>query len=507
MKLNLEKKYILWGFTCFFVFVSCLCFYYLMFHGGNLIDGIRSVVKTAMPIIEGLLIAYLITPIMNYMESKIIIPFFQAINIKITPKNKGKIRAVSIVVTFTIVIVFIYNILYLVIPQTIASVQSIINQLPAYKTNLQNFVNKLTENDPTLQQATNNLINTGTVQLYSFYEKYLTFDGISDLVNSKLFQSMLMNIVSFLLGIWHFIIGFVISIYVLFSKETFASQGKKIAYAFFTETNANRIISDFRFINNTFGGFITGKLVDSLIIGILCFIGTSIMKMPYAILVSVIIGITNVIPFFGPYFGAVPCALLIFVEDPVKCIYFLIFLLILQQFDGNILGPKILGNSTGLPSFWIIFSITLFGGIWGVAGMFFGVPIFAVIYTSFKRMINQLLKERKLPEDTTKYKPVKKIKHSQFIDLPKEETTAISYLLRQEELAAGLDNDIVKDGSAVEGNEIEEENTSSILAFINGITSMLKNAAKNETQEIDTEKELPKEKKEEMNEDKSKDSK
>ena len=167
-----------------------------------------------------------------------------------------------------------------------------------------------------------------------------------------------------------------------------------------SRSTANIVIRNFRFTHKTFIGFLGGKIVDSIIIGILCFIGTSFMHTPYAALVSVIVGVTNIIPFFGPYLGAIPSTILIFIVDPVhplNCVYFVIFILALQQFDGNILGPKILGNSTGLSGFWVIFAITFFGGLFGVVGMIVGVPIFAVIYAAIKSLTNALLQKKKLP--------------------------------------------------------------------------------------------------------------
>nr|MCR5791067.1 AI-2E family transporter [Lachnospiraceae bacterium] len=178
----------------------------------------------------------------------------------------------------------------------------------------------------------------------------------------------------------------------------------KVVYAFMSSPErANQLINNARFTNRTFGGFITGKLFDSLIIGIITFIALSIMRMPYTLLISCIIGVTNVIPFFGPFLGAIPSAFIILLISPMKCLVFIIYVIILQQFDGNILGPKILGDSTGLPSFWVIFAITLFGGIFGVVGMFIGVPIFSVIYAAFRANLESRLKRKKMPSDTEFY--------------------------------------------------------------------------------------------------------
>ncbi len=204
-------------------------------------------------------------------------------------------------------------------------------------------------------------------------------------------------------ALWNLVIGLIISIYLLGNKERFLNQLKKMTYAFLTPQAANSLISDARLIDRTFGGFINGKILDSVIIGIICFFCVSIMKLPYPMLISVIIGVTNIIPFFGPFIGAVPCAFLILMVNPWQCLYFIIFVFILQQFDGNFLGPKILGNSTGLSGFWVIFSITLFSGLMGVAGMILGVPVFAVFYSLMRRKINNNLEQKGMPTDSAQY--------------------------------------------------------------------------------------------------------
>ena len=220
---------------------------------------------------------------------------------------------------------------------------------------------------------------------------------------SEVSTSLIGSVVDLLVWLFNFIIGIIISIYLLSSKELFCAQAKKITYALLREERANNLINNMRFANKTFGGFLIGKILDSFIIGILCFIGTSVLKIPYALLISVIVGVTNIIPFFGPYLGAIPCALILIMINPIKCVVFLIFVLVLQQFDGNVLGPKILGNSTGLSSFWVIFSITVFGGLFGVLGMFVGVPVFAVIYAAIKTFVSQRLVKKNLPADTNYY--------------------------------------------------------------------------------------------------------
>ena len=217
------------------------------------------------------------------------------------------------------------------------------------------------------------------------------------------------HVVSFFSAAWNLVIGLIISVYILASKEKFCAQIKKIFYSMFGAKAANDFIDNLRFANNKFSGFIVGKLVDSFIIGILCFLCCLLFKFDYPVLIALIIGVTNIIPFFGPIFGALPCAILLFMISPIKALYFLLFIIALQQFDGNILGPKILGNSTGVSGFWVIISITFFGGIWGVPGMILGVPIFAVIYAIIKHFVERRLRIRKLPAETTRYYNLERI--------------------------------------------------------------------------------------------------
>ena len=185
----------------------------------------------------------------------------------------------------------------------------------------------------------------------------------------------------------NFLIGIIVSVYLLAAKEKSAARCCKLLYGVLPEEQAKFAMRGFRRMDHIFSGFVRGKLLDSLIIGILCFIGCSILKLPYTPLVSVVVGVTNVIPFFGPFLGAIPCALLILLVSPLKCLYFVIFIFLLQQLDGNVIGPKILGNTTGLSSFWVLFSILLFGGLWGFVGMIVGVPLFAVIYDIIKKLV------------------------------------------------------------------------------------------------------------------------
>lgn len=406
MKFKFDKKYLYWGLTAFLVIAAGILFYYILFHGASLSSGLSSFIGISMPIIDGFVLAYLMTPVLNKIEKCIIKPLYMKAKLPMTSKNKRRMRGLSILATIVLILVVLYEFFGLIIPEVVRSIQSIIFQFPIYVNNLSNWAMGLMRNNPDLEDVVNALIDQ-----YS--------SKILDYVNSNLLpyiNGVIKTLSSSVLGVfkamWNLVIGFIISIYVLGSKEKFAGQAKKIAYALFDRKAGNEVISNFRFIHSTFIGFIGGKIVDSIIIGVICFICTTIIGTPYAILVSVIIGVTNVIPFFGPWIGGVPSALLVLMVDPIQALYFVILIMVIQQFDGNILGPKILGDSTGLSGFWVIFAITIFGGLFGVLGMVVGVPIFAVFYAAVKASVNRMLQKKNLPTDLGPYLTVGQIDES-----------------------------------------------------------------------------------------------
>ena len=396
MKINIDKKHISLGITSFLVVASSICFYYLLFHGDRFLGKINAILVIASPVIYGIILAYLLTPIVNTIEKKLLSPLFTKSSEMNSTKKKW-MRFLSVLMTVIIVILFIYGFFSILIPNVISSVKSISFAFPIYVNNLMHFADKYFEANPDIEALFNQLVSTYSVEI----DKYLNNTIIPQM--ESLLKTVSLSLISVLKAMWNLIIGLIISIYVLCSKEIFAGQSKKIIYAIFSTKTANSLIKDFRFISDTFIGFISGKIVDSIIIGIICFIGTSLLKIPYALLVSVIVGITNIIPFFGPYLGAIQSAILILMINPIKCITFIIFILILQQVDGNVIGPKILGQSTGLSGFWVIFSITIFGGLFGFLGMIIGVPFFAVVYAMTRRIIDRMLKKRNLPISTSEY--------------------------------------------------------------------------------------------------------
>lgn len=416
MKFRFEKKYVYWGVTAFLVIAASLIFYYLLFHMNNVRAGFRTFTKTCMPIIDGLVLAYLMTPLVKHMERDFFIPLCKRLNLNTeSAKTKKRMRLLSALITVIFVFVLLYLLCASIIPQLIVSIQNIALQLPVYATNLQDWIQKLFENNDDLAGIVTSLINQYSNELEDYLNSKLVpqLNVILTRFSSSIFSSML----GLLVTAWNLLIGLIISVYLLVSKESFAGQSKKIIYAIWEEETANKLISNIRFVNATFGGFINGKLVDSLIIGLICFIGMTLLQLPYPLLISVIVGITNIIPFFGPYLGAIPSIVLILMVNPKQALYFAIFVLILQQFDGNFLGPKILGNKTGLSSFWVIFSITLFGGYWGILGMAIGVPVFAVIYAGIKALVNQQLVKRGFSTNTKDYMFLSEIKDNHFIEL------------------------------------------------------------------------------------------
>lgn len=403
MKFKFEKKYLCWGLTAFLVIVASILFYYVLFHRSSLSNGIAKFIGISMPIIDGFVLAYLMTPVLNKIEKCIIKPLYKKANVPMTAKNKRRMRGLSILATIVLILIILYEFFGLIIPEVIRSIQSIIFQFPIYVNNLNTWALGLMKNNPDLEKVLNGLIDQYSSKLLDYLNSNL-LPHINDL-----FKTLSLRVINVFKALWNFVIGFIISIYILGSKEKFAGQAKKIVYALFDRKAGNEVVTNFRFIHSTFIGFIGGKIVDSIIIGVICFVCTSIIGTPYAILVSVIIGVTNVIPFFGPWIGGVPSALLVLMVDPIQALYFIILILIIQQFDGNILGPKILGDSTGLSGFWVIFAITIFGGLFGVLGMVVGVPIFAVFYAGVSAMVNRMLRKKDLPTDVRPYMTVGQI--------------------------------------------------------------------------------------------------
>lgn len=413
MKFFRDNHYLNWGITGFFVAAASMLFYFGIFHMDIIIKGIGTVLQILMPLIYGAVIAYLLNPILNFLEKKVIYPLLASKNRKAGKKAQRLIRYACILLAVFLMCWVVYSLLMTILPEIINSTVNIINSFPQLMDDMQDWATKSLENNPNL-----NTFVLGSFDKYAVqFENYLTRDILPQL------QGALLHLSS---GVWdvlvffkNVVLGVIVSVYILADKETFTAKGKMMLYAFFSTEWANRILENLRFTHRTFGGFIVGKIVDSLIIGLLCYLGIGILKMPYRILISVVVGVTNIIPFFGPYLGAIPCAFLILLVDPLKSLYFLLFILVLQQFDGNILGPKILGESTGLSSFMVILAILVGGGLFGIVGMFVGVPVCAVLYALFWKHIEKALAYRHLPQNARIYETSSYLKEENAEDVEK----------------------------------------------------------------------------------------
>ena len=285
----------------------------------------------------------------------------------------------------------------MVLPQVFTSIRGIVEVLPGNVRQWSLWIEQLLADNEILS----NYVEQFTSTAYKNIETWLETKLLPNM--QTIVTGVSAGLISAVVVVKNLLIGLIAAAYMMGNRRKFAAQAKKLVYSFFRVPVANDILDEVQFINRLFGGFINGKLLDSLIMGVLCFVIMNLLNMPYSMLISVIVGVTNVIPFFGPFIGAAPSALIVLTVSPVKCIYFLILILVLQQFDGNILGPKILGNTTGLSSFWVLFSILLFGGMFGFVGMIIGVPTFAVIYDLIKKLSNTLLKKKNLSTDTGQY--------------------------------------------------------------------------------------------------------
>lgn len=422
MKIQFDKKYVQIGIIALIIVLSGILFTYLLFHGASVNAMLNVFFDIMTPIFIGLVLAYILNPIMGYIEKHIFFRIFEKINIKFGEKGKKRVRVISLLITIILVAFIVYALIAMLVRQVIPSINNIIKNYHEYINNFIRWIQNISDSNPDISKIIVDYINKFSLEIEDWLQE-LVLPRTSDLIKSL--SHGIIGGVRFLLD---FIIGIIFSFYILCSKEIFTAQAKKIIYSLFKSETANTIITEIRFVNNTFIGFLSGKVLDSLIIGLLCFIGITLLNIPYAALISVIIGVTNLVPYFGPWVGAIPTTIFVLVvniSNPILALYFVIFILVLQQFDGNILGPKILGDSTGLSSFWVLFAIIVFGGLFGVIGMVIGVPVLAVIYDFVKRYINRKLVMKNLPTESAKYLTVGAINNNQFEEYVKPDNTNI----------------------------------------------------------------------------------
>lgn len=386
------KRYLKIGITGAAILASGILCAFVLFKMPVIISVLKGITEILKPFLYGVVFAYLLAPLCNKIEEKLF-QFF--------PKAKAKARRficfIAIVISLCVAIAVIWLIIMMIIPQVWDSVMKIIQMVPQKLIVVNNWIEHMLENQPELQAY----FEEFSSQAESNIDSLLNVDTIQKV--QSIINSLSVQLFGVLGVVKNIFLGLLISAYLLGSRKLFGAQAGLILHGVFSDKWTKIIEEEIRYTDKMFNGFLVGKIIDSAIIGLLCFAGTSIMGFEAPAFISVIIGITNIIPFFGPFIGAIPCGLLLLLENPMHCLYFIIFIFVLQQLDGNVIGPKILGNTTGVSSFWVLFAILLFGGMWGVVGMVIGVPLFAVIYDIIRKLVYRGLRKHKRESMITDY--------------------------------------------------------------------------------------------------------
>lgn len=356
------------------IIIVIVCFLFSRFN--EIFYWVGKFIGVAMPFIFGMAIAFLISPVQSYVENKLLK------NSKMHFKAK---RILGVITALGFLFILVGGLLALLIPQLYASVTTLSSSMNVYISEAQKYLESLAINDSIYESIVTYLFASG--------EKIVTgtINGMQQYLPQILNYSF-----GFLTSLMNFFVGIFIAFYILMSKERFINQFKRALFAFVPKKVADYTVYLTNLTTTMLNSFVVGKFIDSLIIGVICFVGMTIFKMPYAVLISFIVGLTNMIPVFGPFIGAIPGVFILFMVDPIMAVWFALWILVLQQFDGNILGPYILGDSLGLPSLWIMFSIIVGGGFFGLVGMFLGVPLFSVVYIVVKTSVQKRLEEKKI---------------------------------------------------------------------------------------------------------------
>lgn len=386
MKVSWNNKYTTIAVYSLIVICSSILLYIGISRIDLITGKINGLISTLRPFLIGGALAYILNFILDFYEKKILThKGFEKLS------RKGK-RGIGIFLTYVSAIIMVYLFMQFVLPQLIDSIVGLANNIPQYVNEASEFADKvITGLD--IEQQYLDLIMSQWNDFVNFVIKFIT-----DMV--PVLGNYLVALTSSILNI---LIGVIISIYILIDKEKFLALSRKITYSMLPANKAKKTLELAKRSNYTFGRFVSGKLLDSFIIGVLTFIILTIFNMPYTLLISVIIGVTNIIPFFGPFFGAIPSAIIIVFVSPIQALWFIGIILVIQQIDGNIIGPKILGDSIGISAFWILFSLLIFSKLLGFVGMIIGVPIFAVVYSIIKDIVEENLKKKGLPTDTIEY--------------------------------------------------------------------------------------------------------
>ena len=393
MKLNMNKKYTTIAVYAFLVIAAAITFFFVISEHSVVGRMAGTFFGLMTPFIYGAALAYVLNPVLNWLEKKV---FPKVFGDRVSKRSR---RGLGVLLTFLFGCAVVALFLAVLIPQIVESIDNLAQSIYAFLPQAQNFLNDLIAQYGTNEMLVDVLsmlgvdISDPSMALQRLATRSYTF-------LTQVLPNLFGGVMRFTSGLLDVVVGIIIAIYLLLSKEIFYAQVKKLLFAFFPRRVAQATLNLTHDSNTIFCGFISGKILDSAIIGVLCFIGCSVLQMPYTVLVSFIVGVTNVIPYFGPFIGAIPSIFIIMIADPLKSLVFAVFVLILQQLDGNIIGPKILGDSTGLSAFWVIFAVTFFGGLFGFVGMLIGVPTFAVIYALVRNFAEFKLGKKGLKTQT-----------------------------------------------------------------------------------------------------------
>ncbi len=368
-----KKPYLYASLALFGGASASIVVFFFIFRYQGLGDMISTVVGILQPFVYGIVIAYLLKPSVSY--------FTKLFTRKLPPKCKRAITPLSIGISFIITGLALYALFALILPDVIDSVTGLMVSTPTRMLEFRTWLYKVFEDEPLILEY----INTGYSAISTQIDSWVSTTLMPQV--SSIVSGVGLGVLSAVLAVKDLFIGIFVAIYLLAIRHKLGSQIKLLLYSLVRRDWADLIVTEVKYADRMFGGFINGKILDSIIIGFLCYFVCLIVGFPNPTLIAIIIGVTNIIPFFGPFIGAVPASILVLIVDPIMTIWFVIFILILQQFDGNILGPKILGDSTGLSSFWVLFAILFFGGLWGFVGMIVGVPLFAVLYDIVRQLI------------------------------------------------------------------------------------------------------------------------
>nr|WP_326215954.1 AI-2E family transporter [uncultured Oscillibacter sp.] len=390
-----ESRPVALAVTVFVTVAAILLFYDSLFGQRVVVNIGRQLLQAVQPILYGAFIAYLLSPMVDFFEGHL---FASAVA---KARSAGRIsrgaRAVSLILTWLVIYVLFHLLASILLPELYRSVLQLFGSAESYYNTISGWIQHLLESNPDVEHWVTQQMNT----YYEDIQTWLTKEALPQA--TTLMTAVSGGVMTVLVFFKDLLVGIIASVYLLATKEHCAAYARKMTYALVPTRYVDWVLRGARKTDEIFAGFVRGKLLDSLIIGIICFVGCSILKFPYTPLVSVIVGVTNVIPFFGPFLGAIPSIFLILLVNPLQAVYFMLFVLALQQLDGNVIGPKILGDKTGLSSLWVIIAILVGGSFFGVPGMFFGVPVCACLYNAVDFFLRARLRRKDLPTDDVSY--------------------------------------------------------------------------------------------------------